>query len=94
MGKPYDTGVRLPVENLRIRQDKKDVILTWQYKLHNTETMYVIYKQNKKGDLVQYKNTKELIFKENIVSIPTGYAVKVITKDGGMSKVSEIVTVN
>jgi hypothetical protein len=94
MGKPYDTGVRPPIENLRIRQDKKDVILTWQYKLHNTETMYVIYKQNKKGDLVQYKNTKELIFKENIVSIPTGYAVKVITKDGGMSKVSEIVTVN
>lgn len=92
MGKPYDTGVRPPIENLQIRQDKNDVILSWKYKLHNTETLYVIYKQNKNGDLVQYKNTRELNFKEGADSKPTGYAVRVVTKDGGKSKVSEIVS--
>lgn len=94
MGKPYDTGVRPPVENLRIRQNKNDVILTWRYKLHNSETLYVIYKQNKNGNLVQYTNTKELFFKEKADSKPIGYAVRVITKDGGKSKVSAVVILN
>jgi len=94
MGKPYDTGVRPPVENLRIKKDKNSVILSWEYKLHNTETLYVIYKQNKDGNLVQYKNTAELKFKEKANSKPVGYAVRVITKDGGKSKVSKIITSN
>jgi fibronectin type 3 domain-containing protein len=94
MGKPYDTGVRPPVENLRIRQDKNDVILTWRYKLHNQETLYVIYKENKDGNLVQYKNTRELNFKEKAANKPTGYAIKVVTKDGGKSKISDLVRLN
>ena len=93
MGKPYDTGVRPPVENLRIRQDKNDVMLTWRYSTKNEETLFVIYKQNKNGDLVQYTNTKELFFEEKADSKPTGYAVRAITKDGGKSKVSEIVSI-
>ena len=94
MGKPYNTGVRSPVENLRIRKDKNDVMLTWRYSEINEQTMFVIYKQNKNGDLVQYTNTKETSFKEKADSKPVGYAVRVITKDGGKSKVSEIITAN
>ena len=94
MGKPYDTGVRPPVENLRIRQDNNDIMLTWNYPQKNDKTLFVIYKQNKDGNLVQYKNTRELSFKENLSSKPTGYAVKVVTKDGGKSKVSEIVSLD
>lgn len=92
MGKPYDTGVRPPVENLRISKDNNDAILTWNYSQKNEETLFVIYKQNKSGNLIQYKNTKELFFKEKVASRPIGYAVRVVTKDGGKSKVSEIVS--
>ena len=63
-------------------------------KLHNKETLYVIYKQNKDGNLVQYMNTKELSYKEKADSRPTGYAVRIVTKDGGKSKVSDVITIN
>jgi hypothetical protein len=91
MGKPYDTGVRPPVENLKITQDRNDIILSWGYKLLNENTFFVIYKQNKNGDLVQFKNTKELTFKDKIETKPKGYAIKVFTKDGGQSKISATV---
>ena len=94
MGKPYDTGVRPPVENLRIRKDKNDIMLTWNYSKKNEETLFVIYKQNNKGNLVQYTNTKELTFKEKADRKPTGYAVRAVTKDGGKSKISTIVSTN
>jgi len=93
MGKPYDSGVRLPVENIKIKQDRNDIILSWDYKLMNENTFFVIYKQNKNGDLVQFTNTKELFFKEKADSKPTGYAVRVITKDGGKSKISELISI-
>jgi len=93
MGKPYDTGVRPPIENLRIRKYEDAIILTWKYKFKNEQTLFVIYKQNKNGDLVQYKNTTELTFKEKSENKPKGYAIKVITKDGGKSKISELVKI-
>ena len=79
---------------MRIRKDQNEIILTWTYKFQNTETLYIICKQNKNGDLVQYKNTKELIFKENGSSKPTGYAVRVMTTDGRKSKVSGLVSLD
>lgn len=94
MGKPYDTGVRPSIENLRIRQDKNEITLTWNYNFHNKTTLYVIYKQNKNGDLVQYKNTRELTFKERINTKSASYAIRVVTEDGGKSKVSEIISTN
>ena len=94
MGKPYDTGVRPPVENLRIQKDKNNIMLSWDYELYTIDTFFVIYKQNKNGNLVQYTNTKELTFKEKADSKPTGYAVRAVTKDGGKSKISTIVSTN
>ena len=93
MGKPYDTGVRPPVEDLRIQQNKNDIIITWKYQFKNKQTLFLIYKQNKNGDLVQYKNTNELFFKEKSANKPAVYAVKVITKDGGKSKISKLISI-
>ncbi|MCF6168941.1 hypothetical protein [Lutibacter sp.] len=93
MGKPYDTGVRPPVENLQIQQDKNDIIITWEYQFKNEKTFYVIYKENKNGDLVQYKNTSKLFFKEKADTKPKKYAVRVITKDGGKSKISKLISI-
>ena len=94
MGKPYDTGVRPPVENLRIQKDKNNIILSWDYKFYTKDTFFVIYKQNNNGDLVQYKNTTKFSFNDKTDREPKGYAVRVITKDGGKSKISIIVNSN
>lgn len=93
MGKPYDNGVRPPVEKIDLKFEKNNVLLTWEYPQRNKDTFFVIYKTNSKGNLVQYKNTKELNFKE-VAKKGTTYAIKVFTKDGGQSKISEKVVVN
>lgn len=94
MGKPYDTGIRPPVENLKIRSDKNEITLLWDYKFKNDDTFFVIYKTNNKGQLVQYKNTTELTFKDKTTRNKTSYGIKVFTKDGGQSKISRLVSVN
>jgi len=93
MGKPYDTGVRPPVESLKIKKNKNGIVLTWKYKLMNDDTFFVIYKQDTKGNLVQYKNTSELSFQDKADKEPKSYGIKVFTKDGGQSKISELVKV-
>lgn len=93
MGKPYDNGVRPPVEKIVLKVEKNNVTLTWKYPQKNKDTFFVIYKTNPKGNLVQHTNTKELVFKETGKK-GTAYAVKVFTKDGGQSKISKRVTVN
>jgi hypothetical protein len=92
MGKPYDTGVRPPVENLRLRFKDAKVNLTWTYTKMNDKTLFVIYKKNKKGQLVQYNNTKTLGFDDRAKKGDT-YAVKVRTIDGGQSKISKEIVV-
>ena len=92
-GKPYDNGVRPPIKNLVIKKDDKDISLSWEYELLNDNTYFVIYKADKKGNLIQYKNTNELLFKEPIGKEMNGYAVKVFTKDGGQSKISNTVII-
>lgn len=93
MGKPYDNGVRPPVEKLALKVEKNNVLLTWRYPQKNRDTFFVIYKTNSKGNLVQHTNTKELTFKEKSKK-GTSYAVKVFTKDGGQSKISKRVAIN
>lgn len=93
-GKPYDDGVRPPIENLSILKEKNKIILNWSYKYINKNTFFVIYKTNKKGNLIQYKNTVILSFIENFNDKKASYAVKVFTKDGGQSKVSKLVKID
>lgn len=92
-GKPFDNGVRPPIKNLVIKKDDKDILLSWEYELLNDNTYFVIYKADKKGNLIQYKNTTKLLFKEPIGKEMNSYAVKVFTKDGGQSKISDTVII-
>ena len=87
-GKPFDNGVRPPIKNLVINKDDKDILLSWEYEFLNDKTYFVIYKEDKKGNLIQYKNTSSLLFKESMSNEINRYAVKVFTKDGGQSILS------
>ncbi|MFT6127420.1 MAG: hypothetical protein ACJA2M_000244 [Polaribacter sp.] len=94
-GKPYDDGLREPVKNLTISKIEENSTITWEYKDLNKNTFFVIYKKNKKGNLVQYKSISELNFTELLKKGETvEYAVKVFTTDGGQSKISKIVSIN
>lgn len=93
-GKPFDNGVRPPITNLYVKKDHNDIFLSWEYKYFNENTFFVIYKADKKGNLIQYKNTTSLLYKEPISKEKSSFAVKVFTKDGGQSKISNTVIFN
>ena len=92
-GKPYDDGVRPPIEDFIFKKEKDKIILNWNYKTINKDTFFVIFKNDSKDNLIQYKNTSELSFEEKSDSKTNKYAVKVYTKDGGQSVLSKIITV-
>lgn len=90
-GRPYDNGVRTPVSKIKIKKQDDKLLLSWEYPQKNADTFFIVYKSNKKGQLLQYKRTEALQ-----LSIPyTGkadYGIKVFTKDGGQSVLSKTVT--
>ncbi|MCX6153503.1 MAG: hypothetical protein NT007_05030 [Candidatus Kapabacteria bacterium] len=91
-GKPYDNGVRPAVQNLKIAKEKANIVLNWEYKSFNKNTFFVIYKKDSKGNLKEYQRSDSLTFTDS--SLKKGinsYAVKVFTKDGGESNISEAV---
>lgn len=94
--KPFDNGVRPIVENLKIESNKKQISLRWSYPEKYKDAYFVIYKKDKKGNLIQYKNTQNKLFEEKVKNGVFSYAVKAFTKDGGESKVSDVllVTIN
>ena len=92
-GKPFDNGVRPPVKNLVIKKNSKDILLSWEYEFLDGNTYFVIYKVDKNGNLIQHKNTTSLVFKEPFGKEMNSYAVKVFTKDGGQSKISNMVVI-
>ncbi len=85
--RPYDNGVRPEITNLKVVSEKEKALLSWEYAEKKEDTFFVIYKSNAKGQLVQYKRTTEL--KMEVPKEKATYAVKVFTKDGGQSKMSE-----
>lgn len=90
-GKPYDTGIRPPIENLIANVEKKNIILKWEYPALKTERIFVIYKKDNKGLLKQYDTTKEKSYTDKNTNKENYYAVKVVTNDGGQSKISAVV---
>jgi hypothetical protein len=91
-GKPYDNGVRPPVENLRISKDNNNIVLTWEYKQFNSNTYFVIYKKDSKGNLKEYQKADKLRFIDtSLLKGSNSYAIKVFTNDGGQSKISNVV---
>jgi hypothetical protein len=91
-GKPYDNGVRPPIEKLALSRNQSNLVLTWEYKEFNSESFFVVYKKDSKGNLKEYKKSDDLKFVDSSVAKGThSYAVKVFTKDGGQSKISNII---
>jgi len=89
-GKPYDTGVRPPIENLSATVEKKSIILKWEYPALKTEYTFVIYKKDEKGQLIQYDTTKDKSYTDKNTNKENHYAIKVFTNDGGQSKMSAV----
>lgn len=92
-GKPYDSGIRPAVEDFGgyILDDK--VVLSWSYPVLDKEVFFVIYKKNENGQLLQYKVTTEKTFNDSNAQKKNSYAIKAKTKDGGQSKMSEVINV-
>jgi len=93
-GKPYDTGVRPPIEKFSAIVEKKNIILKWEYPTSKTEHTFVIYKKDEKGQLKQYDTTKEKSYTDKNTNKENYYAVKVVTVDGGQSKLSNVLGKN
>ncbi|MHB8579579.1 MAG: hypothetical protein ACYDA4_06925, partial [Ignavibacteriaceae bacterium] len=90
-GKPYDTGIRPPVENLIANVDKKNIILTWTYPTLKVETVFIIYKKDNNGLLKQYDITSDKSYTDKNTNKKNYYAIKAVTKDGGQSDISAVV---
>jgi hypothetical protein len=93
-GKPYDTGIRPPIENFAARVEKKNIVLSWDYPALKVEPVFIIYKKDNKGLLKQYDTTTGKSYTDKNSEKENYYAVKVVTKDGGQSKISAVVGKN
>ena len=89
-GKPYDTGLRPPVENLTANVDKNNIILKWEYPDIKIDHTFVIYKKDEKGKLIQYGTVKDKSYTDTSTGKDNYYAVKAVTADGGQSKLSDV----
>lgn len=87
-GKPYDSGIRPIPTNISTTLSNKEVIIRWQYSPTIKEPVFVIYKKNQKGEMVQYAKVKELSFTDKKLLKDNQYSIKVVTPDGGQSKLS------
>ena len=94
--RPYDSGVRPPVENLQAMLDEENgmIRLTWNYQLNGDDVFFVIYRQDDRGHFIQHRRTAERHFEErNREGSRTVYAVKAFTTDGGQSRLSEALVI-
>ncbi|RPI06991.1 MAG: hypothetical protein EHM64_00920 [Ignavibacteriae bacterium] len=90
-GKPYDTGIRPPIENLNAKVEKKNIILTWNYPSSKVEPSFIVYKKDDNGNLTQYDITTEKSYTDKNAHKTNYYAIKAVMKDGGQSTLSEVV---
>jgi len=92
VARPYDSGVRPPVENLLLQfdEDERVVSITWEYSLQGDEVFFVVYRQDDRGRFIQHRRTSERRFSESIRNgDDRAYAIKAFTTDGGQSVLSE-----
>ncbi len=92
-GKPYINSLIPGVEQLLVAKIDSNIVLNWRHNLPKDERKFIIYKQNKLGQMVQYSSTDDLYFKDNFVEIENIYAVKVFSVKGAQSKLSNKVSI-
>lgn len=91
-GKPFDSGVRPIISNLTSKIIDKKVVLSWAYPQVYTDVIFVIYKKNKQGQLLQYQKVSTTFFTDAKTEKDNSYAIKVFTADGGQSAISVIIS--
>ena len=93
-GKPYDNGVRPIATAISISSEDKKVVLSWDYSEKYPEAFFIVYKKDKYENLRQLKKVTEKLFTQTLPAGDHEYGIKAFTKDGGQSKISEIIKVN
>ncbi len=92
--KPFDNGVRPIVTAISISSEDKKVVLSWDYSEKYPEAFFIVYKKDKYENLRQLKKVTEKLFTQTLPAGDHEYGIKAFTKDGGQSKISEIIRVN
>jgi fibronectin type 3 domain-containing protein len=98
--RPYDTGVRPPIEKLTARYDekKKEIALRWSYQPRKKESyFFLIYRAARGASLTKYRSVEsaQTSFADTglLGSGLYSYAVQVVTESGGASPISDKVQV-
>lgn len=91
-GKPYDSGIRPEPFNITTAFLNKEILIQWQYTSIIKNPLFVIYKKNPKGEMIQYAKVKERSFIDKKVLKENQYSIKVYTSDGGQSKLSKVIS--
>lgn len=95
--RPYDSGVRPPVDNLQGTLEEEDgrIRLTWDYQLDSEDVFFVVYRQDDRGHFIQHRRTADRHFQESYrEGSRVTYAVKAFTTDGGQSRLSEALVIS
>jgi hypothetical protein len=93
-GKPFDNGVRPVVVDIEMSVEENKVTMQWEYPENYSDIFFIIYKKDKHGTIREFRKVNKKLF---IQTLPAGdheYGIKAFTKDGGQSKISEIIKVN
>jgi hypothetical protein len=92
--KPFDNGVRPIVVDMETSVEENKVLIEWEYPEKYEDAFFIIYKKDKHGTLREFRKANEKLFTETLVAGNYEYGIKAFTKDGGQSKISEIIKVN
>jgi len=91
--KPFDNGVRPIVVDIQISMEENKVMMQWEYPEKYLDVFFVVYKKDKYGTLREFRKVKEKLFSEQLTVGNYEYGFKAFTKDGGQSKISELISV-
>jgi len=92
--KPFDNGVRPVVTDIQSKVEGKILTLEWIYSEKYPNAFFIVYKKDIDGNLRQFKKVNSSFFKQNLNKGLHEYAIKAFTKNGGESKISEIISIN
>ena len=92
-GKPFDNGVRPIVTDVKSTVEGKILTLEWTYSEKYPNAFFIVYKKDIDGNLRQFKKVNSSFFTQNLNNGLHEYAIKAFTKNGGESKISEIILI-
>lgn len=91
--KPYDNGVRPIVADIAVSMEENKVLMQWDYPEKYLDVFFIVYKRDKHGTIREFKKVNEKLFSELLTVGNYEYGIKAFTKDGGESRLSELIEV-